>query len=96
MPPSTEQRTNHQPLPAPAISHGLLQDRVGTISRFHLAVELSDRLMSLNAGQLWALVAHAVHHILFPPRPDLIDLIKLPLPLIGALGTVHSTATRAH
>jgi hypothetical protein len=73
-----------------AIRLGLEQDRVGASCRFALDAALADHLRTLGHEQLCALVTHVGQITLFPPRQDLLALLRVPTPLTGPLAAVHT------
>lgn len=73
-----------------AIRLGLEQDRVGTSCRFGLDAALADRLRSLGHDELCLLVTHVGQSTLFPPRHDLLSLLRAPTALTGTLAAVHA------
>lgn len=73
-----------------AIKIGMLRDKVATCCRFSLDATQAEHLGNLSTDQIWAIVANVGHATLFPPRHDLLALLKTPLPLAGPLATVRS------
>ncbi len=73
-----------------AIRLGLEQDRVGTSCRFGLDSALADHLCTLGHEQLRLLVTHVGQITLFPPRHDLLALLRAPTALAGTLAVVHA------
>lgn len=73
-----------------AIRLGLEQDRVGTSCRFGLDSALADHLQTLGHEQLCQLVTHVGQVTLFPPRHDLLALLRAPTALAGTLAAVHA------
>src|SRR5262245_22912962 len=73
-----------------AIRLGLEQDRVGTSCRFGLDSALADQLRALGHDELCRLVDQIGHTTLFPPRSDLLSLLRAPTALRSTLATVHA------
>ena len=69
---------------------GIEQDRVATCAKFALNAALADHLTTLSQEQLWSIVAHVGQTTLFPPRLDLLSLLKAPAPLVGPLAAVRT------
>lgn len=72
-----------------AIRLALEEDRIGASCRFALDASLADHLSGLGQEQLWALVMHVGQSTLFPPRQDLLGILRLPIPLTGALAAAN-------
>lgn len=73
-----------------AINTSLQRDKVSTCCRFALDAAQAELLGNLSTDQIWAIVANVGHATLFPPRHDLLALLRTPLPLAGPLATVRS------
>ena len=65
------------------------RDVVSACCRFGLHAEQARFLGDLPVEHILAMVANAGHECLFPPRQDLLDLLKLPVPLAGPIMSVR-------
>lgn len=72
-----------------AIRLGIAQDRVSTCCKFALDAAQADHLSALNHDELWSLVIRIGQSTLFPPRQDLLCLLKAPAALAAPLAAVH-------
>jgi len=61
-----------------AIRLGIAQDRVSTCCKFGLDAAQADFLGAMSQEQLWAFVDQIGQSTLFPPRQDLLALLKAP------------------
>ncbi|MGQ0600017.1 hypothetical protein [Aquabacterium sp.] len=77
-----------------AIRLGIAQDRVSTCCKFGLDAAQADFLGAMSQEQLWAFVAQIGQSTLFPPRHDLLALLKAPAPLQASLAAVHAPRPR--
>ena len=77
-----------------AIRLGIAQDRVSTCCKFGLDAAQADFLGAMSQEQLWAFVAQIGQSPLFPPRQDLLALLKAPAPLQASLAAVHAPRPR--
>ena len=74
-----------------AVIHaGLQNDRAATCCKFGLDAAQADDLRGLSLDDLWSLVVHIGDTTLFPPRADLVNLLRTPRPLAGPLALVHA------
>jgi hypothetical protein len=73
-----------------AIRLGIAQDRVSTCCKFGLDAAQAEYLGAMSQEDLWSLVAHIGQSTLFPPRQDLVALLKSPSPLQASLAAVHA------
>lgn len=73
-----------------AIRLGIAQDRIATCCKFGLDATLADGLSAMSQQDLWSFVAHIGQSTLFPPRQDLLALLKAPAPLQASLAAVHA------
>jgi hypothetical protein len=73
-----------------AIRLGIAQDRVSTCYKFGLDAALADHLGTMSQEEIWSLVAQIGQSTLFPPRQDLLALLKAPAPLQASLAAVHA------
>ncbi|MEO6032074.1 MAG: hypothetical protein ABIP61_09270 [Burkholderiaceae bacterium] len=69
---------------------GIESDRVTTCSKFAISAALAEHLRSLDSQQLWSIAAQVGKATLFPPRHDLLALLRAPAPLAGPLAVVHA------
>ncbi|PCO34686.1 hypothetical protein CQA09_28410, partial [Klebsiella pneumoniae] len=65
-------------LKAPRAASGIAQDRVSTCCKFGLDAAQADFLGAMSQEQLWAFVDQIGQSTLFPPRQDLLALLKAP------------------
>jgi hypothetical protein len=65
------------------------QDLVSGCCKFGLHVDQARFLGDLTFDQILVMVANIGHECLFPPRQDLVSLLKLPVPLAGPITSVH-------
>jgi len=73
-----------------AIRLGIAQDRITTCHKFGLDAVQAEYLGAMSQDQVWSFVAHVGQSTLFPPRQDLIALLKAPAPLQASLAAVHA------
>lgn len=73
-----------------AIRIGMQHDRQATCCQFALDGPQAELLGNLSTEQIWAIVANVGPTTLFPPRHDLLSLLKTPLPLTAPLAAVRS------
>ena len=73
-----------------AIKIGVLNNKVEACCKFALDATQAEVIGGLNAEQIWAIVANVGPTTLFPPRPDLLKLLQMPLPLAGLLAAFRS------
>jgi hypothetical protein len=64
-------------------------DLISGCCKFGLHIEQARFLSELSFDQILAMVANIGHECLFPPRQDLVSLLRLPLPLAGPIASVH-------
>ena len=74
------------------IRTGLQSDLAATCCRYGLTTEQANYLLSLSLDDLWSVVIHVGDTSLFPPRADLVTLLRAPRPLAGPLALVHPPA----
>jgi len=72
------------------IRDALQTDRLAASCRFALDAQQSQQLTDLSIQQLLAIVSNVGNATLFPPRPDLVALLKAPAPLARPLAAVHA------
>jgi hypothetical protein len=77
-----------------AIRLGIAQDRVSTCCKFGLDAAQAEYLGAMSQEDLWSFVAHIGQSTLFPPRQDLLALLKAPAPLQASLAAVHAPRPR--
>lgn len=77
-----------------AIRLGLAQDQVSTCRKFGLDAIQADHLGAMSQEELWSFVVHIGQSTLFPPRQDLLALLKAPAPLQASLAAVHAPRPR--
>jgi hypothetical protein len=73
-----------------AIRLGIAQDRVSTCRKFGMDAAQAEYLGAMSQEEVWSLVAHLGQSTLFPPRQDLLALLKAPAPLQASLAAVHA------
>ena len=73
-----------------AIRLGLAKDRVSTCRKFGLDARQAEHLSALNQNELWVFVVHIGQSTLFPPRQDLLNLLKTPVALAAPLAAVNT------
>lgn len=73
-----------------AIRLGIAQDRVATCYKFGLDAALANHLGTMSQEEIWSLVAQIGQSTLFPPRQDLLALLKTPAALQASLAAVHA------
>ena len=71
------------------IRAGLQYDMASTCCRYGLDTVQANHLRELSLDELWSLVIHIGDTTLFPPRADLVSLLRTPRPLAGPLALVH-------
>jgi hypothetical protein len=64
-------------------------DLASACCRFGIHCDHATFLAALSIDQILIMVANIGHECLFPPRPDLISLLKLPVPLAGPITSVR-------
>jgi hypothetical protein len=64
-------------------------DLVSACCKFGLRADHARFLGDLSIEHILAMVANAGQECLFPPRDDLVALLKLPVPLAGAMTSVR-------
>ena len=77
-----------------AIRLGIAQDRVSTCCKFGLDAAQAEYLATMSQEEVWSFVAHVGQSTLFPPRQDLLALLKAPAPLQASLAAVHTPRPR--
>lgn len=65
------------------------RDVVFACCRFGLHADQARFVGDLSIEQILAMVANVGHECLFPPRSDLLELLKLPVPLAGPITSVR-------
>ena len=70
-------------------------DPVSACCRFGLRAEQARFFGDLPVEHILAMVANAGQECLFPPRQDLLELLKLPMPLAGPIMSVRPTKNAA-
>jgi len=73
-----------------AIKLGIAQDRVSTCCKFGLDTAQAEYLGAMSQEDVWSVIAHIGQSTLFPPRQDLLALLKAPAPLQASLAAVHA------
>ncbi len=64
-------------------------DLVAACCKFGIHIDQATFLAAMSLDQILIVVANIGHECLFPPRPDLIALLELPVPLAGPIASVH-------
>jgi hypothetical protein len=65
------------------------RDLVSACCKFGLRADQARFLGDLSIEHILAMVANVGQECLFPPRDDLVALLKLPIPLAGPLTSVR-------
>ena len=65
------------------------RDPVSACCTFGLRAEQASVFADLQIDHILAMVANVGHECLFPPRDDLLTLLKLPVPLAGPITSVR-------
>ena len=71
------------------------RDPVSACCRFGLHADQARFFGELPIDHILAMVANVGQECLFPPRRDLVDLLKLPVPLAGPIASVRPPITAA-
>jgi len=73
-----------------AIHAGLQHDAAATCCKYAIDAAQADFIHDLSLNDLWSLVIHVGDTTLFPPRADLLTLLRIPRALAGPLALVHA------
>jgi len=72
-----------------AIRDGIKHDPVSTCCQFGIAADAVPFFSELSTDKIFVIVANVGNECLFPPRPDLLSLLRLPMSLTGSVAAVH-------
>lgn len=72
-----------------AIRDGIRRDPVSTCCQYGIAADATPFFSELSTDRIISIVANFGDECLFPPRPDLLSLLRLPPSLTGAVAAVH-------
>jgi hypothetical protein len=72
-----------------AIRDGIKRDPTSTCCQFGIGADETTFFMELLTDRIYGIVASIGHECLFPPRPDLLSLLRLPLPLTSPIAAAH-------
>jgi hypothetical protein len=72
-----------------AIRDGIKRDPVSTCCQFGIAADAASFFSELSTDRIIVIVANFGNECLFPPRPDLISLLRLPVSLTESVAAVH-------
>ena len=71
------------------IRDNIKHDLVSACCEFGLRADQASFFGDLSINQILIIVANVGQECLFPPRQDILSLLKLPLPLSGPITSVH-------
>ena len=71
------------------IRDDIKEDVVSACCKYGLHAEQASLFESQSIDDILAIVANVGQECLFPPRQDFLELLQVPVPLAGALASVH-------
>lgn len=79
-----------------AIRDGIKRDPISTCCQFGITSEAASFIGELSIDRIFVIVANFGNECLFPPRPDLLSLLQLPVSLTGPVAAVHPPHKATH